>query len=1000
MCRSENVFAVDQAVTISIDSSALLGYYNSKEGILTGSTSSSGTSTSTSSTSSASSTSAVVPTPPWQSKSAASASTLASQVLAGQSIINTNANTVNLKGASSDYQSLFTLYQGLSALNGLATDMLNSSATSSTGDISSSTTANAFTKGLSQIESYVSDLSLQHIKLTTGTVQSSDSTTNAPTTQNTSYTTGVIFQGGLNDEVPAFQGDTQFSINVTEYNGTKIAVPIDLSQMGSTSRTMPNVVSYINSQLQSAGVETRFATDDQPGTPTTVKVGSQTVTLPAGPDQWSFKINASSDETVSFSAPATAPAVYVGQTSGDTTTYQAQLSAAASAASLAKLTGSSSASSSVTATTVSAPIQQILKLQADNASSSTTSPPAAVALPGTANAASDEAWAQTLNSNISSVDATATGSDGSLYVLANVTGTVDGETPQSTQNVALQKYDSAGNLVYSTILGSAGATSGLSLAVSSTGQVAVAGSVTGALTPTSQASASGAADSFVAVYNSQGEQQWTTTGTSPSNNQVNSVAFGSDGTLYVAGQNNAPSATTTNYASAAGYLAAYSTTGQSLFNVATGTSNANSVAVDGNTVVVAGTNNGDAVVNSYTTQSSGAPTLSATRDLGSLGSGSIAGVAINNGQVVVAGTTSNAALNAGTVTSAFSGTQDAFVAQLSENLTPSSSDAVAYYGGTGATSATALTVSNGQVYIAGSSSGGLPGVTNASGTQEGYVAAINVATGQTTWSQALAGQDGVDAPNTIAVASSGASVLDRLGLPTQSLQYQGSQLLTAATSVAAGDQFQIQVGAGTTPATVTISATDTPATLAQKIKQASGYQVNVSVVTTSGKQEIKITPEYSSQTIQLLPGAAGKDALGPLGLSAGIIQTAPAIAATPKVIPGVTSAASSSSTTTTTKNAYGLNIAQDFDLTTTAGVQAAQKAIKTAMQLVQAAYNGLATAGQTTKPAVTGTVPAYLSAELSNYQAGLSRLTGSTSTSSSSSSSGSSLGSALASMLA
>ncbi|MBV9509725.1 MAG: hypothetical protein JO303_05535 [Caulobacteraceae bacterium] len=703
-------------MTITIDPSILLSYYNSREGILNSSTGASTSSSSTTSASSAASGTVPAPTPPWSAKNASSqANTLATAVLNGSSVIPTTPLQLSVKGASSDYQALFTAYQGLTALRGLVSDALSTSPTAT----NKAQATQALGAGLTQVSNYVNGLSLQHIELTSGTVQSSDASTSGPATTNSSYTTGVIFAGGLNDPAPAFQGDVQFNINVTSYSGKATTIPIDLSDMGSTPRTMSNVVNYINSQLKAAGVLTRFATSETPGVAQTITVNGKKVTLPAGPDQWAFQINADTSETVSFSAPSTAAAVYVGQTSGNVTGYNNQVAANKSAAAIAAATGTTAPTTN-TATQISAPIQQLVKLQTDT-STSATPPPAAQVIPGTPNASPDEAYAQTLNANISSVDATATGADGSVYVLANVTGTVAGDTPTSAQNIALQKYDSAGNLIYSTVLGSAGQASGLSLAVSADGQVAVAGSVTGALSPNNPGNGSTTADSFVAVYNAQGEQQWETTGLSPSNNQVNSVAFGADDSVYVAGQTNTPSGTAASYAPAAGYLAGYSSAGKSLFNISTGNANANGVAVDGNTVVVAGTSSsGHAIVNSYALPSSGssAPTLTASRDLGSLGSGSIAGVAINDGQVVVAGTTSNASLDAGAVTSAFTGRQDAFVAQLSEDLAPSGSDAIAYYGGTGNTTATALTVSNGQVYIAGSSTGGLPGLTN-QGTQEG-----------------------------------------------------------------------------------------------------------------------------------------------------------------------------------------------------------------------------------------------------------------------------------------
>jgi hypothetical protein len=375
--------------------------------------------------------------------------------------------------------------------------------------------------------------------------------------------------------------------------------------------------------------------------------------------------------------------------------------------------------------------------------------------------------------------------------------------------------------------------------------------------------------------------------------------------------------------------------------------------------------------------------LNTTRDLGALGNGSIAGVAISNGQVILAGTTTNGSLSAGTVTSAAAGGQEVFVAQLSENLTPASTDQIAYFGGAKGTktTATALTISGGQVYIAGSSNTALPGTTSV-GTQDGYVASVDIGSGTLGWSARFGGQDGYAAPESIAVAQGGASILDTLGLPSQTIQQTSSQLLTSATSVRVGDSFQVRTHAGSTPVTVTIAADDTAKTLATKIEAATGYTANVTTETLDGETQIEIKPNNPSSTIELLPGPTGSNALTALGLNAGVVQTAPALAIASK------------KTTTTAgiaTNTYGLNIDGGFNLTTTAGIQAAQKQIQTAAALVQTAYYNLANGNKpkTTTPQITGTVPAYLQAQLANYQAGLSRLEGSSSSSSSSSASSS-----------
>src|SRR5262249_37588017 len=88
----------------------------------------------------------------------------------------------------------------------------------------------------------------------------------------------------------------------------------------------------------------------------------------------------------------------------------------------------------------------------------------------------------------------ATGGDGSVYVLADLGGDADGAPIKGSRDVALLKYDSAGKLAYSRILGASDSASGFALAVSGDGKVAVAGSVSGALGITQD---KGGTDSFV-----------------------------------------------------------------------------------------------------------------------------------------------------------------------------------------------------------------------------------------------------------------------------------------------------------------------------------------------------------------------------------------------------------------------------------------------------------------------------------------------------------------------
>jgi hypothetical protein len=93
---------------------------------------------------------------------------------------------------------------------------------------------------------------------------------------------------------------------------------------------------------------------------------------------------------------------------------------------------------------------------------------------------------------------------------------------------------------------------------------------------------------------------------------------------------------------------------------------------------------------------------------------------------------------------------------------------------------------------------------------------------------------------------------------------------------------------------------------------------------------------------------------------------------------------------------YGLNLPTNLDISTQTNAQTAANALQAAMTFVQQAYQDLASpptmASEAAAAAKTtsGSVPAYLTAEVSNLQAGLARLQAGESSSSSNSSKSSS----------
>ncbi len=337
--------------------------------------------------------------------------------------------------------------------------------------------------------------------------------------------------------------------------------------------------------------------------------------------------------------------------------------------------------------------------------------------------------------------------------------------------------------------------------------------------------------------------------------------------------------------------------------------------------------------------------------------------------MIVAGSTHNGALDGGTVTQAYGGGEAAFVASLSPDLRSSSSDRIAYLGSSTDQTASAVTVSGGQVYIAGQIA-----TTTIAGMQEtsahnGYVAAVDTQTGQVTWSQTYSGQDHEAAPTGIAVGQGGASVLDQLGLPT-AVNYGVSQQLVASSSLRPGDGFYIQSGYGGAPQEVTVSSADTYQTLAQKIERASNYTVTATVLTGTSGQTLKLAPAYSSQKVGLLPGASGFDALSALGLQQGVLTSTAGqeSSAAPSSRSGSLPASNS------LKNGYSLKLPSNLNLNSAADINVVISALGAAASTVQGIYTDMTTA-PTPSSSSSGSVPAYLTNEIADYQAALQRLT-------------------------
>ena len=1009
---------------ITFDASLLTAYYNSKLGI----TSSSGTDGSGSTTGTAAATKTNSPTgqvdapaSPWgYSSSMPQEDDLLSTVMQGHKFINPNAVTSNVIGASPDYTKLFTLYQGLNALEAVASAAQGKNVSAN----QMAAYQRRFTDGMAEVQSYIGDTKYDHLSLTEGTLTNELKSTVGVARTDTTYTGTNIYAGTTTGAVKALEGDVKFTITAQKTGThTPIQVDIDLSEMGSQTRSMSNVVSYINGKLKDAGLSTKFVVNRTPAVAQTVTVNGKSVTTSAGQDTFGLQIKGVTTEQLTLTAPDTADGVFVAQTTGDPTKT---------------VTTKSSTDSSTTSTTTPAAAtptndvtSQLIKFQTDtdaqgNALADTISKPGntywtagevqQTALPdGVADVTNGAT--QTTNAITNGALATASGPDGSVYVLSNVNADTSGQDIKGTQDVALMKYDSAGHLVYTRTLGASDTATGYAIAVSADGKVAIAGSVTGALdigqtttttygtgknavssTSTTTTNLNGidntTTDSFVSVFDASGVEQWTQRRGAAAADQATSVAFGDDGSVYVGGKtmSTMPGASGGEQGGWDGYIMGYSAAGKYEFTTQTGTANTDStaqIAVSGNTIYVASLQNNQAVLSTYsvgtqqvtttdtkgvsTTTTKYAATQTGTRSLGGVGGGTISGMSVYNGKVYLGGSSgSNDLLKDGDVTRAYSGGFDAYALSVDSDLSDTSEDAIAFYGGTGSEKNAQVRFQDGKAWIAGSTTGDITGTTKI-GKTDGYLARLDIDSGNVEYQTRYTGTDGQVQVQSLAVAPHSSSVLDRLGLPSGTILQTDSAKVIAGTSARVGDQFYLVDPQTGVKKTVTIEANDTLQTLATKIVRASGYKLTVDVNKMLGKQQniLDIKPANASSSMEFVAGPAGKDALESLGLASGLVSN-----------DATQTMDASSSNYLKSQKPMGLSFDTSLNLNSTANIASAVTALQATMKSVQTAYNYLKYGdpqanSSTSKGNTGGTVPQYLTDQIANYQAALSRLTGS-----------------------
>lgn len=856
-------------------------------------------------------------TPPWQGITEESGATTA-QVAA----IKRLASIIDPKGDSSledlpDIQTAFTAYKALENLRILA-----EAGTSKTmSEAERASLQKTFAKGLSDLQSYLGTADTDLLNIAFGNV-----TNNARTLGVTPrYVTGSVTGTGVSKTrgapIDGLSGDEIFRITLTR-GGASEVVTLDLSQT-----TQPPTLDSVAASLNAAiGTKPMLDANGNPVLDADGKTTSKwksNFTVEKTDGKWGLVFNPMGIEQVSLDQVGAGDALMVA--SGETV----QISGATSptSANVYRIEDLAGSLTWERLNKLNAVDTAATKRAEDAATKSTDENPDYTVLADTA------------------ANAIVTDAQGYSYVVGTTDGDMGTQLGDGADDLFLTKLDSEGNVVWKRNLGAAGTAKGNAITLAPNGEIVVAGTVSGAFNGSDDSQT----DLLVTRFNAKGEELSSTAIRQVGNETASAVAVGKDGSIYVAGR-----ASTGGGDAVLVKLDAKGKLVERRSIDSGGSDSVTALSIDNDGNLLALTNEKGVA----TVRRIGAGSLN--QDLGSvsLGTASARAIAVSpDGRIAVVGAT-NAALN-GTQTNAPSGGLDAFVTLIDAGLTSTSTS---YIGTSAADQADSVTFLNGALYVGGRTTGTLG--EKKTGKVDGFVARIDPASGSVQTVSQWGRMSSTVEPVRLTAVSGGATSLGAIGLHRGLLNQQTTGDLVTETSLRVGDSFKISVD-GENARSVTIEKGETMATLAQKIRRITGSDATITTPFTDGAATLKIEVK-SGHMLELVAGPDGTDALAKLGLDpVRLVPPKVTDKDAPKVTPG---------------GRYNLGLDDALTLLDAKTAATALAKIKSAVSMTQSAYRSLY--WDSTKAALVDGVTApgggtaYQQAQLANYQAALSRLTG------------------------
>jgi len=742
--------------------------------------------------------------------------------------IDLNSDAVERAGDDVDSQTLFAAYTALSDLRTIAeyaADDLTSTALLERLD-------SQFRAGLAQVESFVKTAELDKLTLLLGD-KSSNVVSDVSLGKDADDLTGNIVPViSATSPLLNVNGDETFTIRLDKLTDAD-DITIDLSEItGDISLTA--IVNQINEKI------VNLRTTDTEGNDV-AKYRTRFEVEEVAEGDFALKIDGNGSETVTLTAATTEPGLIITGTNSPSSDETPTGSFLGKLKDIEGADPTKSFVNNFTGTDAANPTPEFTDEDGETVPS--------------------EAPARETNADKVVVD-----SQGNLYVIGSSQGDFNNQrNSATTSDVFLSKFDSNGNVIFSRLLGSSDTAEAFDVAVDANDNVVVVGQVNSEI---DSADVFSGADSFVAKYDSQGTQIFARQLDSVSTDRATSVAIDAAGDIFITGDiTGRLNTSTTQVGGQDGFVVKLNgsdgTTALSTQFGTTSTDGGQGIVVDADgNVLVASEENGRAVIRKF--DGTDLTNQLASIDVGDLAGGNIAGLAIENGTVFLAGTTSASSFsNGGSIANAANGGNDGFVVSITNNATSLSANFTSFLGSSSTETLEDIIIQDGNVYVAGTTNGSLAGETK-TGLTDAFTVKLDASNGSVLFNQQIGTAQERTTGQGIVFTANGTSILSKLGLPTGTLDRDQERDIFTQTTLQAGDHFYVSVNDGR-QTKITIREGDTFDRIARRINRVSLSNVDAKLNISSDGDGLKIQGKNDSR-IELFAGEDGQDALVKLGI--------------------------------------------------------------------------------------------------------------------------------------